>query len=117
MIYDIGLGNKILMNDLVETAFQEIDILFNTENTELIGYPRFGMNFDSFLHELTPNEESLRQYVVEQINQNTLYFKQLDYDIQVKYITDKESEPFYTLIITVYINKNQVYKTKIVTIK
>ena len=38
---DLALTGDIIIDNELDEALQELDILFNTENTELIGYPEF----------------------------------------------------------------------------
>ena len=45
---DLALDSKIFIDTNIDAALQELDLLFNTENTELIGYPEYGTNFEQF---------------------------------------------------------------------
>ena len=46
---DFGLHNDIaVINDTFQEAIQEIDILFSTHNTELLGDVNYGTNFEQF---------------------------------------------------------------------
>ena len=46
---DLALDGRIFLDNELDCALQEIDMLLNTENTELIGYPSYGTEFESFL--------------------------------------------------------------------
>ena len=35
---DLAIDNRVFIYDIIDAAIQEIDLLFNTTNTELIGY-------------------------------------------------------------------------------
>ena len=41
---DLSLDNKVLVTDVMDAAVQELDILFNTTPTELLGYTSYGTN-------------------------------------------------------------------------
>ena len=46
---DLSLDHNVLINTELEAAVQELNIIFNTETTVLIGCPTFGTNFEQFL--------------------------------------------------------------------
>ena len=47
MIIDLAIDGQVFITNTVDAALQEIDLIFNTTNTELIGHPAFGTNFDT----------------------------------------------------------------------
>lgn len=115
MILDIGLDKNYIITDIESAAFQELDILFGTQNTELINNPRYGTNFEMFLWDLTPNEEQLKSYIENKISDNTLFMKMLNYSIDVK-TEEIENEKAY--IVTIYIyRENKIINKKMITIK
>ena len=79
---DLSLGSNIIINSEFEAALQELDILFNTETTELINDPYYGCNFEQFLWQMTPAVDSIKSYIIEKIQQ-TLFLSRLKYDVQV----------------------------------
>lgn len=79
---DLSLDHKVLINSEFDAAIQELDIMFNTETTELINYPEFGTNFEQFLWQLTPSTHSLKKYIVEKINE-TYFLARMDVDVDV----------------------------------
>ena len=79
---DLALDSRILINSELDAALQELDILFNTETTELINNPEFGCNFEQFLWQLTPATESLKTYIIEKIQQ-TLFLSKMTYNINI----------------------------------
>ena len=68
MPLDLALDNRILLNDPLDCAIQELDMLFNTTNTELIGNPDYGTGFEQFLWEIAPSIEELKKYIYKKIN-------------------------------------------------
>ena len=80
---DLSLDHKILLNSEFDAAIQELDILFNTETTELINDPTFGTNFEQFLWQLTPSTQSLKKYILEKIN-DTLFLSRYNVDVDIE---------------------------------
>ena len=80
---DLSLDHKILINNEFDAAIQELDILFNTETTELINNPSFGTNFEQFLWQLTPSAQSLKRYILEKINE-TYFLSRLNVDVEIE---------------------------------
>ena len=86
---DLALDSRLLLNTNIDLALQELDILFNTVNTELIGYPDFGTNFEQFLWQLTPAKDQLYNYINNKIRNESLFLKDMDVNIDIN-IDDKE---------------------------
>ena len=82
MTLDLSLDNRTVLNSEVDCAIQELDILFNTVNTEVLGKPEYGTNFEQFLWTLTPTTESLHEYVRQKI-QETYFAKRFVSNIEV----------------------------------
>ena len=80
---DFLLRDDIILTNVIDCAIQELEILFSTSNTELIGHPMFGVNFETFLWKLVPEEEKIKEYVLNKIYINTFYAKNLLLDITV----------------------------------
>jgi len=80
---DLALDSRLLLNTNIDLALQELDILFNTTNTELIGYSDFGTNFEQFLWQLTPSKEQLYTYINNKIREESLFLKDMDVDLNV----------------------------------
>ena len=94
---DISLGDDIFITDKVDAAVQELDMLFNTENTELIGYSDYGTNWWQYLWSLTPLDSDLEQYVIHKI-MNTYFASQFDYTVTVKSEKGIENAIYYIKI-------------------
>ena len=80
---DLAVDERIILMNPVDCALQEIDILFNTVNTELIGDPQYGTNFEQFLWELAPSDEAVERYIRQKIDTQTYYMSKLNYDVHV----------------------------------
>ena len=72
---DLALDNRVFLNTELDCALQEIDMILNTENTELLGYPQYGVSIDSFLWTLTPQETEMEKYLRDKITSQSLFIK------------------------------------------
>lgn len=70
---DLSLDNRIFLDTELDCALQEIDMILNTENTELLGYPSYGTDFESYLWTLTPTTHELEKYIKDKLTSNTLF--------------------------------------------
>lgn len=95
---DLAIDDEVFVNSKINAALQELDILFNTENAELIGYPKYGTNFEQFLWQLNPSPNALKSYIEEVINDNTLFCKEFEIIVNVN-IVEGEYRNIYNVII------------------
>lgn len=116
MIFDIGLTDDILINNKLDAAIQELDILFNTENTQLLGVPEYGVNFMQFLWSLTPAVDSIERYIKNKITTCTFYLAKMSYDINAEFIYTGE-EAAYIIHFKLYYNDEEYEKEYILTQK
>lgn len=99
---DLSLSKDISITNIWDAAIQEVNILFNTNYTELIGYPKFGTDFYRFLWGLSTNTHELKTYVTDLLATCT-YLNQLQYNIVINTDYDKDNyEIIYTVKITIY---------------
>lgn len=98
---DISLFEEGVLQSEFDLALQELDILFNTENTELIGHPTFGTNFLQFLWMLTPNVDLLERYIEEKIQTNTCFLRNMQYTVNVVFVNN-DTENIYVVKIVLY---------------
>jgi len=102
---DLALDNKIFINSELDAALQELDILFNTEYTELIGYPYFGTSFEQFSWHLNPEVSQIESYIYQKIAE-TLFLSKLN--VLVHVTTDMGvSRLIYNVKITVTDSANR----------
>lgn len=83
MTYDFALDNNVFVTDKLNAAMQELDLLFNTEPTELIGDTSYGTFFEQFLWDLQPRESDLKDYITRKITNNTYWVNQYDWEVNV----------------------------------
>ena len=105
---DLALDNSVYINNTLDEALQELDILFGTECTELIGDTEFGTSIDQFLWTLTPMTDSLKEYISNKLSK-CQYLQSFRYNIDVKYY-EGDYRSMYHLIINIYLNNNQKIK-------
>jgi len=111
-MYDVSLNKELVIYDDLNMAVQELDILFNTENTELLGNTDFGTNFSEFLWQSTPSPQQLRNYVIDKISNYCIYVQKFKYNVEVNINSNvSDIEDMYHLVITLTSNGNAKGKT------
>lgn len=112
MELDLALDNSLVVDNPIEAAIQELDILLGTENTELIGYPNFGVNMEQFLWQLTPSPNEVKSYIQKKIIENTFWCNKLNVSIDV-YTISGTLRDIYEICITLKLpGKDGMAKTK-----
>ena len=101
---DLAIDDRVFINSLLDEAIQELDLLFNTECTELIGDTQFGVSLDQFLWTLTPTTESLKQYLSEKLN-TLFYLKNFNYNFDVEFL-EGEYRSIYRITIDIYVDQD-----------
>lgn len=96
---DLALDDRILLNDDFDLAIQELDMLFNTSCTELIGNTDYGLNLESFLWTLTPTTNELNKYINDKIQQYCVFANKFKVSVQTQYMKGT-----YRSIYVVYIS-------------
>lgn len=107
---DLALDSSVFIRNAFDAALQELDIILNTKYTELIGYPKFGTDFEQFLWHLNPETESIREYINEKIS-DTLFLKNFRTEINVNLLKG-EYRMIYDLVINVYDSNNNIAQRK-----
>lgn len=83
MDLDLALDDSLTITSPFEAAIQELDLLFSTENTEMLGNPEFGVNMEQFLWQLTPSPSEVESYLQKKILENTFWCNKLNVSINV----------------------------------
>ena len=117
---DLAIDNRVFINNNMQEAIQELDMIFSTNPGEMIGNVYFGADWYPFLNTLTPMETALKQYI-KGLLADTYYCKMMDYDIEVAYIPG-EITCQYVVSITLtdysapensqYRQQNKIYQIK-----
>lgn len=102
MTLDLALDSKVFVRNELDAGLQELDILLNTEPTELLGYPSFGTDFEQFLWQLSPSPDAAKRYLEEKIME-TYFLKSLSVSIYVNVVKGE-----YRMIydINIYVSDN-----------
>lgn len=67
---DAGLPIK---NRDIDLLLQQIDLLFDTNQKEILGHEEFGTKYDEYLYKLNISNESLKQEVLSDLHSLTLF--------------------------------------------
>lgn len=96
---DLALDATVFIDDPVKEALQEIDVLFNTEQCELIGYTEYGTNWEQFLWQMNPSPQALKSYIEEKIGNDTYYPNLFDVTVDVKVLEGEFRNIYQVLIV------------------
>ena len=94
---DLALDDRIFLDDPIDCALQELDLLFNTTNTELIGYIDYGTNFEQFLWKLMPTIEEVKNYIKTKLY-DTYFLKNYIVEINVEILNGNVRDIYYITI-------------------
>lgn len=86
MELDLALDDSLTISSPIDAAIQELDLLLSTDNTEMIGYPEFGVNMEQFLWQMTPSPTEVQSYLQKKILENTFWCNKLEVSIDVDVI-------------------------------
>jgi len=110
MIIDLALDDRVVISSSLDMAIQELDLLFNTECTELIGNPYFGVSLDQFLWTLTPTTSSLKKYLSDKLAK--LHFLNMfKYNLNVEYEKSEEWNSAYNVTVQIWTDRDDSSKT------
>ena len=96
---DLAIDSRVFLYEEIDCAIQELDMIFNTENTELINNVNYGTNFEQFLFQLTPSITQLRKYIYEKI-QDSYFLSRYDVTINVD-VVEGEIRKIYVVEIEI----------------
>lgn len=95
---DLAIDSRVFIQTELDAALQELDMIFNTENTELIGYPNYGTNFEYYLWQLSPSPNALKDYITSKINDSSFFLSKMKKDIFVDILSGKYRYIYYVRI-------------------
>ena len=105
---DLALDSRLFLYNEIDWGLQELDLILNTENTELITDYRYGSNMYQFLWQLNPSLDEIKKYIREKINY-CRYLSKYNVDIDVS-ILDGELRNIYYVKISVYTGNDVKYR-------
>lgn len=94
---DLALDDRIILNDPIDCAVQELDIILNTNCTELIGYTSYGTSLEHFLWQMTPSVDEIKKYITEKLY-NSYFLKQYIVNINVEILNGNVRDIYYITI-------------------
>ena len=110
ILLDLSLKNNLYIVDIFDAALQELEILFETNNCELLGDSSFRTNFDQYLWAMTPTTTDLKDYISAKLNETT-YISKLQRNVTVEFIKDEITyETIYLVKIALYNDNGYVEK-------
>ena len=65
---DFDLNGSPILNNDISLVSQQIDILFDTIPTEVLGYEDFGTKYHKFLFDLNISNEAIKYTVLSDLN-------------------------------------------------
>ena len=102
---DFDLNNSPIQNDDISLIMQQIDILFGTHPREVLGFERFGTNYDKYLFDLNISNEAIQNEVINDLHSldllgftpdvNVFLLKGTEHDISLVEITLSRDEEQY----------------------
>lgn len=102
---DLAIDSRVFLDNDLDCALQEIDLLLNTTNTELIGDTSYGVELETFLWTLTPTTTELQKYITDKLNAYTYYCKKFAMDVECSFI-EGTYRSIYLVEITLKSNGN-----------
>ncbi|MCH5167395.1 MAG: hypothetical protein J1F35_05820 [Erysipelotrichales bacterium] len=82
--YDFKLFQGLIVDDILDAAIQELDVMFGTEETELLGDYSYGVNFEQFLWTMSPSPSDVDQYLLMKIHAQTYFCNLLDVHVNTE---------------------------------
>lgn len=108
---DLNLNDEsTILIDNIDIYLQEIDILFNTNYTDVLGSPTIGSNFENYLFDLTVSASEIEDAVVSVLSDCISYDK-FDTSVAVDIIKGTEGD---IIFLSIDINDNTPEKNFII---
>lgn len=96
---DLAIDTRVFITTKLDEAVQELDMIFNTSNGELIGYPQYGTDFEQFLWQMNDSSSKIQTYIYDKIK-DTLFLRDMITNINVETL-EGEMRRIYVLHINV----------------
>ncbi len=106
---DLAIDSRVFITSKLDEAVQELDMIFNTTNGELIGFPQYGTDFEQFLWQLNDSSSKIQSYVYEKIR-DTFFLRDMAVNVNVETI-EGEMRRIYVLHIEVSDGTNTQNRT------
>lgn len=106
MELDVSLDSRYILENPIDCAIQELDMILGTECTEMLGDPYFGVSMEQFLWQTTPSPSQVQSYIQDKITQYTLFCRQMKTKIDVETV-EGTIRDIYLIKITIEDNIGQ----------
>ena len=81
----------------VDLLLQQVDILFDTTPTEVLGDDRFGTKYDKYLYNTKLSASNLKQIITQDLSQLNLMGR--DYNVEVYLLETTKSSELYSPVV------------------
>jgi len=108
MIDFCATEDEIQLTEEVDLILQQIDMLFSTTPTDVIGEPKYGSEYETFIWDLSYPTSVIKEYAENQLAQNVEFFGN-SYSVNVS-ILKGEFNDIILLEVNVYVNGQQYQK-------
>lgn len=95
------------INDSLTAFKQQIEMLLFTKPGDILGEPEFGIDLESYIHEVTLNEYDLKQIINTQIKKFCPLAQNYNYNIDIFFATSETTNKDSALI-NIIIENNTV---------
>lgn len=79
---------ELIEDDLIRVIIQKYHIIVFTKKGEVLGFPELGANLDELLYETSVSEETVRELIVEQLNDYVPEIFNANFDVRVVFVQD-----------------------------
>lgn len=99
--------SEIEVSESIDMFIQQLDMLFATPKKSVLGTPDFGIDLDQYFWTTSKSSSSIRQEVINQINEYISYelLEFVDFDIEINYL---KGDVWDTIIVDVIIDGTKV---------
>jgi hypothetical protein len=98
---------EIELTESIDVFIQQLDMLFSTPKTSVLGSPNFGIDLEQYIWSTAKSTSSIRQEIINQINEYISYdlLDYIDYDIEINYL---KGDVWDTVVVDVIIDGTKV---------
>lgn len=83
-------GGCATLNSEVDLIIQQVDILFDTTPTEVLGDENFGTRYDRYLYDMRLSADNLKTIIKQDINELNLMGWDFDVDVYLLQGTEQD---------------------------
>ena len=80
-----------IITDELDLLLQELDILFNTDENEVLGNSQMGLGLERYLGKYTINNFQLRTLIINKIQENCFMAEKFNVDVEVNFVNGRDA--------------------------